>query len=124
MTTRVIRVTVPTVKAYDIVIEEGRPVFVGAVIPREASATGPDAGKVIDSHRPLWDARHGGRMENHFHQGRPFGQVGRLMAEALQIAGQDPAAGEGRRLPAQLGRPPKAFTVGRPMRDPRSRRRW
>jgi len=124
MATQVVRVTVPVVKQYDIVIEDGRPVFVGAVIPREASATGPDAGKIVDSHRPLWDARHGGSAENHFSNGRPFGQVGTLMAEALRIIQRDPTVGAERRLPAQLGRPPTNFTVGRPMKDPKSRRGW
>ena len=59
MTRRVVRVSVPQILEYDVVFEDGEPIFVGAVIRRAASKSGPNAGKTVDTHRTSWDGRGG-----------------------------------------------------------------
>jgi hypothetical protein len=112
MTQRVVRVRVPVVHEYDVVFEDGRPLFVGAVIPREASKKGPNAGKIVETHRTTWDGR-GGGAEYLFHEGRPLGLSGELVEAAMKAMDRDPEAGSAGRVPAQLGRPYKKVQVGR-----------
>ena len=114
MERRVVRVTVPTVTEYDVVFEEGRPLFVGAVIPREASATGPDAGKVVDTHRTTWDGRDGREaIFRHPQTGEPLGLHSRVIRQAQLLLASDPSLGLDRKAPNQLGRPFKYVQKGR-----------
>lgn len=110
MDRRVVRVRVPSVVEYDVVIDDGRPVFVGAVIRREASRQGPDAGKWIDTHRTTWDGR-GGRsdgIERHPQTGQALGTRSMVIEQAIAVLAADPMAGTHLKAPNQMGRPSKA----------------
>jgi hypothetical protein len=106
MDRRVIRVSVPTVTEYDVVFEDDRPVFVGAVIRREASAKGPDAGKIVDTHRMTWDGRGGAEpMFRHPATGEPLSLASKIIDQAMQTLARSPDAGRGVKPPNQLSRP-------------------
>jgi hypothetical protein len=64
MARQVVRVRVPVVKTYDVVFDDGEPVYVGAVIRRSASRTRPKAGWIVDTHRTAWDARGTGSRDS------------------------------------------------------------
>lgn len=106
MDRRVVRVSVPTVTEYDVVFEDGRPIFVGAVIRREASAKGPDAGKWVDTHRMTWDGRGGAEpVLRHPQSGEPVGLSSKLIDQAMRTLAQSPDEGRGVKPPNQLSRP-------------------
>lgn len=108
MDRRVVRVRVPSFVDYDVVFDDGRPVFVGAVIRREASARGPNAGQWIDVHRTNWDGRRGGDpIERHPQSGQALGTRSSVIEQALAMLQTDPSAGAGLNAPAQLDRAPK-----------------
>lgn len=112
MDRRVVRVRVPTVTEYDVVFEDGKPIFVGAVINRPASAKGPDAGRWIDTHRMTWDGRGGAKpIHPHPKSGQPLGLSGKVIAQAVRQLSLDPSIGRDARIPNQLGRPFRGVRV-------------
>lgn len=112
MSRRVVRVRVPVVHEYDVVFDDGQPLFIGAVIRREASKAGPNAGKIVDTHRTTWDGRKSG-ADYLFYKGRPLGLSGELVQAALEVIERDPDVGLNQEGPAQLSRPYKPVQVGR-----------
>jgi hypothetical protein len=64
MARQVVRVRVPVGRTYDVVFDDGEPVYVGAVIRRSASRTGPRAGQIVDTHRTAGDARGAARHDS------------------------------------------------------------
>lgn len=109
MDRRVIRIRVPSFADYDVVLDDGQPAFVGAVIRREASARGPNTGQWIDTHRTNWDGRRGGDdpIERHPQSGQALGTRSQVIEQALAMLQADPSAGAGLSAPAQLKRGPK-----------------
>lgn len=91
---------------YDVVFEDGVPIYVGAVIPRPASVSGPDAGKIVDTHRTTWDAR--GHHLGHYS----------LAQQAVTAAKRKLAQGDRSalrtRVPAAVERPYKEIIIGTP----------
>ncbi len=102
----VVRVKVPTVTEYDVVFDGDRPIFIGAVIRREASAKGPDAGKWVDTHRTTWDGRNGAApIHCHPQSGAPLGLSSQVIDKAMRILAIAPNTGRDAKLPNQLSRP-------------------
>lgn len=109
---RVIRVSIPTVTEYDVVFQDGKPVFVGAVIRRPSSVTGPDAGQWVDTHRTTWDGRGGAEpIHRHPKTRQPLGLSSKIIDMAARLLARSPDEGRDRKIPNQLGRP---FTKTRP----------
>jgi hypothetical protein len=61
---QVVRVRVRFVRTYEVVFDDGEPVYVGAVTRRSASRTWPKAGQIVDTHRTARDARGTGRHDS------------------------------------------------------------
>ena len=104
MTRHVVRVRMPIVKEYDVVFDDGTPVFVGAVIKRQASASGPHAGEIIDTHRTIWDVRGSGSL---------FGVRDIVHEAATQLVAGSGIAST--KIPTQLDKPHEEKIVGRPL---------
>ena len=104
MSRRVVRVQMPVVHEYDVVFDDGRPIYIGAVIRREASASGPNAGKVVETHRTTWDCR-----------GDPWGvRAEQVLRAAMALLTEEPNPPE-RAIPAHVDRAFRPKTIGRPM---------
>ncbi len=99
----VVRVRIPEVRVYDVVFDDGAPIFVGAVIPRPAGARDPQAGQLVDRHRTTWDARGSGS----------WWSVQAIVAQAQDQLTTAPAAPD-LKLPAQVDRAHSERLVGRP----------
>ena len=107
MSRRVVRVRLPKVYEYDVVFEDGEPVYVGAVITRPSAVGGPHQGALIDTHRTTWDVR-GHELVNQ----SLAGQAVALAADVLADPGARPEADPP--VPVHVGRPFEVKIHGRP----------
>ncbi len=105
MTRQVVRVSLRSPE-YDVVFENGKPIYIGAVIRRKASHAGPDAGRIVDTHRTTWDAR-GPRSGD-------GGLSGQLIQAAREKLAGDLSAASKPRIPNGVDRAYRELILGRP----------
>lgn len=107
MDRRVVRVEFTHTYEYDVVFDDGVPSYVGAVIKRPASVSGPRAGKIIDTHRTNWDGRDcpeaGKRLLAEPAWGSPGHTATIVQRAAAYLSEQDSAADPA--VPAMATRP-------------------